>query len=490
MFYIGLSIISLSVLGIVYLIPSIGAIINLYRTIHLLLILIAPLSIFGLYCILNTVFLKITKPNKIITLSICSIISVLCISLLLLNLGLVYEFTNDPPSSYSLDLTKRMNLDVYSTGELLGIEWSDKITQGGVNLVGDGSIIERYGRMNEFNNPYLQAFPSKLTDISTQSAIFLRKVNILDGKIYSRYGDEYLGDIAPVIHTKNKLYSNGDSEIYLWSVYGFTMGEQFKISIIIVCLNAGNLFECTIKSIFSQTYQNIEIIVIDGGSKDETIDVVNEYIDWLNVFISEPDNGIYDAMNKGISYASGDVVYFLNCGDYLSDVDVINNVVNFFLKNPDFPIIYGDSIEYNFNGVQIYKKNFQKSIIHLVTDVGYAIRQFLPSGNYSSLKINGRLILNINYFQITIGFLIQYLKKEMKLVYVDIPICYYLIGGFSQSKYRDYSAERLHIILKNINKLLNLKLICKYPKEYAYLLVLIFWLSFHSIRAFIFRSGN
>lgn len=69
------------------------------------------------------------------------------------------------------------------------------------------------------------------------------------------------------------------------------MDEQFKISIIIVCLNARDLFECTIKSILCQTYQNIEIIVIDGGSKDGTIEVVNEYKDRLKIFISEPMTG-------------------------------------------------------------------------------------------------------------------------------------------------------------------------------------------------------
>lgn len=192
-------------------------------------------------------------------------------------------------------------------------------------------------------------------------------------------------------------------------------------------------------------------------------------------------------MNKGISYASGDIVYFLNCGDYLFDTEVISKVMNFFLKNADSHIVYGDSIEYKFNGVQIYKKNFQKSIIHLVTRCGICHQAIFTRREL--LQLQNKLAFDTKYklFSDYDWLLDSVLKKEMKLAYDDIPICYYLIGGFSQSKYCDYSVERLHIILKNVNKLLNLKLIIKYPKEYAYLLALIFWLSAHCIRAFILR---
>jgi len=265
------------------------------------------------------------------------------------------------------------------------------------------------------------------------------------------------------------------------------MCEQFKVSIVIVCLNARDHFECTINSVFSQTYQNIEKIVIDGGSKDGTIEEVNKYKDRLDVFISEPDDGIYDAMNKGISYASGDIIYFLNCGDYLSDKEIISKVVNIFLKNPNSHIVYGDTIEYNFSGVQIYKKNFKESVVHLITQCGIYHQAIFAKRELFQFKDKKAFDTKYKMFSDQNWLLDSVLKTETKLIYIDIPVNYYLMGGFSQLKYRDYSAEKLHIIFKNARKLLNLKLIIKYPKEYAYLSVLILWLFAHSIRAFILR---
>jgi len=83
-----------------------------------------------------------------------------------------------------------------------------------------------------------------------------------------------------------------------------------KISIITVCYNVKDSIEETFLSIFNQTYKNVELIVIDGGSVDGTLDVINKYRDKISHFVSEPDKGIYDAMNKGIDYVTGDFVLF------------------------------------------------------------------------------------------------------------------------------------------------------------------------------------
>lgn len=93
-----------------------------------------------------------------------------------------------------------------------------------------------------------------------------------------------------------------------------------KISIITVVYNAKDLLEETIKSVISQSYKNVEYLVIDGGSTDGTIEVIKEYEKDISYWISEPDNGIYDAMNKGTKLAHGDYVYFLGAGDIIHDV--------------------------------------------------------------------------------------------------------------------------------------------------------------------------
>lgn len=89
-----------------------------------------------------------------------------------------------------------------------------------------------------------------------------------------------------------------------------------KITIITVCYNSEATIRDTIQSVLSQSYSNIEYIVVDGASKDGTMGIVNEYRDRIARIVSEPDMGIYDAMNKGISMAAGDVIGILNSDDY------------------------------------------------------------------------------------------------------------------------------------------------------------------------------
>ena len=101
---------------------------------------------------------------------------------------------------------------------------------------------------------------------------------------------------------------------------------QPKISVVTVCYNAVNDIEKTILSVINQTYPNIEYLIIDGGSTDGTMDIVNKYKDKIDVIVSEPDKGIYDAMNKGIDRATGDWINFMNAGDCFFEKETVNSV--------------------------------------------------------------------------------------------------------------------------------------------------------------------
>lgn len=118
-----------------------------------------------------------------------------------------------------------------------------------------------------------------------------------------------------------------------------------KVSIITVCYNASSLLENTILSVINQTYENIEYIIIDGCSKDGTVDVIEQYSDKISYWVSEPDNGIYDAMNKGILKATGEWLNFMNAGDSFASHDVLKQI---FVDNQSCLLgknaIYGDSI--------------------------------------------------------------------------------------------------------------------------------------------------
>jgi glycosyltransferase involved in cell wall biosynthesis len=116
-----------------------------------------------------------------------------------------------------------------------------------------------------------------------------------------------------------------------------------KISIITVCFNSAKTIEDTIQSVLSQDYPNIEYIIVDGGSKDATLEIVKKYSDKISHVISEPDKGIYDAMNKGITLATGDVVGILNSDDVYFDTQVLSHIAKAFeVTNAD--AVYGNLV--------------------------------------------------------------------------------------------------------------------------------------------------
>ena len=114
-----------------------------------------------------------------------------------------------------------------------------------------------------------------------------------------------------------------------------------KITIITVCYNAVNVLEKTICSVLNQSYKNIEYIIIDGKSTDGTLNIIKKYDTYITRWTSEPDKGIFDAMNKGVSYSHGNWVLFLNSGDYLCDEFVISRCFENCQYN-DCSVIYGD----------------------------------------------------------------------------------------------------------------------------------------------------
>jgi glycosyltransferase involved in cell wall biosynthesis len=114
-----------------------------------------------------------------------------------------------------------------------------------------------------------------------------------------------------------------------------------KVSIVTVCLNNVSTIEQTIKSVFMQKKSDIEYIVIDGGSTDGTIEIIDKYKDDISYFISEPDRGIYAAMNKGIKAATGQILAFLNADDFYTDESVVSDIITFILDN-SFDAAYAD----------------------------------------------------------------------------------------------------------------------------------------------------
>lgn len=116
-----------------------------------------------------------------------------------------------------------------------------------------------------------------------------------------------------------------------------------KVSIITVVYNNKKTIKDAIESVLNQTYKNIEYIVIDGASNDGTVEIVQSYSNKIDKFISEPDNGLYDAMNKGLKLATGNIIGILNSDDFYASNNIIEKVVNVFNEN-NIDSVYGDLV--------------------------------------------------------------------------------------------------------------------------------------------------
>ncbi|HUW93108.1 MAG TPA: glycosyltransferase family 2 protein [Bacteroidales bacterium] len=189
------------------------------------------------------------------------------------------------------------------------------------------------------------------------------------------------------------------------------------VSVITVVYNAADTIEDTIKSVLSQSYENIEYIIIDGGSTDGTADIISRYGDLISCRISEPDNGIYDAMNKGIRIAKGEIIHLLNADDYYIDNNLIRKVVDSFGNNSlaacHTKIVYGNGniairkvvadtklfLDTPFMHPSLFvKKNIYEEIgcfdlnYKYAGDVDFIFRALVKGNSYSTLDCTGVLM--------------------------------------------------------------------------------------------------
>jgi glycosyltransferase involved in cell wall biosynthesis len=134
-----------------------------------------------------------------------------------------------------------------------------------------------------------------------------------------------------------------------------------KVSIITVCYNSAATVEDTIVSVLNQTWSNVEYIVVDGASKDNTLEICNKYKEKISKIVSEPDKGIYDAMNKGIELATGDIIGILNSDDVYASTVVIEDVVKKILET-GAKALYADLVYVDRNNLNKIKRYWHSGI--------------------------------------------------------------------------------------------------------------------------------
>ncbi|MDD3342469.1 MAG: glycosyltransferase family 2 protein [Sulfurospirillaceae bacterium] len=241
-----------------------------------------------------------------------------------------------------------------------------------------------------------------------------------------------------------------------------------KVSIITVAWNSKDTIKDAIDSVLSQTYKDIEYIVIDGASSDGTVEIVQHYGDKIARFISEPDRGIYDAMNKGLKLASGDIVGILNSDDFYMTDEVIGNIAALF-KEKNVESVFADLVYIQPNNLEKVVRYYDSS--HFSPEkfaygwmpahpTFFAKREIYEK--YGYFKTDYKIAAD---FELLIRFLAH---RNVSYYYLKMPIVKMRMGGVSTSGLKStylLNKEILRACLENGIYSNWLMLLSRYPKK-------------------------
>ncbi|BDU27197.1 glycosyltransferase family 2 protein [Flavobacterium sp. GSB-24] len=225
-----------------------------------------------------------------------------------------------------------------------------------------------------------------------------------------------------------------------------------RITIITVCYNRKNTIEKAIKSVLSQNYHDVEYIIVDGNSTDGTKEIISSYSDKITQFISEPDKGMYDAINKGLKLATGDVIGLMHSDDEFYDKKALTRIAARFEYEPNIDGVYGDGV-YVSNDLQ---ERLIRDRIGGVFSIKKLKEGWLPLHPTVYLKksiIDKHGLYNLDFkIASDTEFLLRYLYKyKIKMSYIDSYIVKMRMGGMSTSFKRafevlqeDYKIYKFH----------------------------------------------
>lgn len=221
-----------------------------------------------------------------------------------------------------------------------------------------------------------------------------------------------------------------------------------KFSIITITFNAGSVIEPTLKSVLAQTYTNYEYLLIDGGSSDDTVERAKASGMEFAHIVSERDNGLYDAMNKGMALATGDYLCFLNAGDAFHEPETLQKIVDAIKDEESLPhVLYGETAEVdaerNFVRMRRHKvpekldwRSFRHGML-VCHQAFYARRDIAPMYN-----LEYRLSSDVDWC-------IRVMKRAERLVNVDAVVIDYLQDGLSVQRHRESLKERFRIMSRH-----------------------------------------
>lgn len=230
---------------------------------------------------------------------------------------------------------------------------------------------------------------------------------------------------------------------------------SITISVITVVYNGETLLEGTIKSVLQQTYPNIEYLIVDGNSTDGTLSIIRKYEDKITKWISEPDKGLYDAMNKSLDLATGDFVWFMNAGDRIFAADTVEKMVATY--TPETDILYGE--------VMLVDDDRK----HIGTRSNLTTQKLPNQLNFKSLQ-KGMVVCHqgflprrrlvkkymMNNLAADIDWVLHCLKQSRKNTNTGLILAEYLQGGVSKQRHQQSLKDRYQVLKKHYGFVPNL----------------------------------
>ncbi len=231
--------------------------------------------------------------------------------------------------------------------------------------------------------------------------------------------------------------------------------ENPKISIITVVYNGEALLQRTMDSVFAQTYSNIEYVVVDGQSKDNTVEIIKANEASITKWISERDNGLYDAMNKGLEMATGDFVLFMNAGDSFYNQFVVEKMFKQCSAKTD--VLYGEVMmvdeDYQEIGTrtEITTRKLPNTLSWKSMKLGMVVchQAFIPRRSICPKYIDNNLSADIDW-------VIKILKKSRENVNTKLTVANFLIGGVSKQKHQQSLNDRFQVLKNHFGIIPNL----------------------------------
>lgn len=241
-----------------------------------------------------------------------------------------------------------------------------------------------------------------------------------------------------------------------------------KISIVTVAFNSAKTIVRTIKSVQRQSHKNKEHIIIDGNSKDATVQLVNDHLESISYFVSEPDHGVFDAMNKGVAQATGDIIAFLNSDDYYADDDVLIDVARAFQK---------ETLDAAYGNVDFFNAQDEERIVRRFNSANFSPSSigwgWIPA--HPALFVRTDLLRNGGGFKPEYRLAGDYefvarIMKNPELRYLHIPrsLTRMQMGGLSTSGWRatvQLNKEVMRACRENNIPTNWVKLLSRYPAK-------------------------